>query len=163
METLLIWGLALIAAALVLTVIEVFVPSAGLIAVVAAGLGIAGVVCLFRHDALWGMAGLLVLIVLAPVIFFFGLHVMPSTPVGKRLLFGETGKDLTRPSSADGLGSVLIGAEAEAVTDLRPIGSIMLDGKRVSASSEGAIIPAGTRVRVVAVDGANIRVRPVAQ
>lgn len=159
MESLLIWGLALIAAALVLVVVEVFVPSAGLIGIIAGVLGIVGVVCLFRYETLWGVGGLLALAVLAPLIFAFGLKLMPSTPMGRKLLFGESGEDPVKPNS-DEL-SPLVGAVAEAVTDLRPVGSIMLDGRRVSASSEGTIIPAGTRVKIVAVDGPNIRVRPV--
>ena len=161
MESMLIWGLALVAAALVLTVMEVFVPSAGLIAVIAGVLGLSGVICLFRYDTWWGVGGTLALVILAPIIFAFGLKVMPSTPVGKKLLFGESGEDPVA-SGDQAQGAAVIGAVGTCVTDLRPVGSILIDGQRLSASSEGTIIPAGTRVKIVAVDGPNIRVRPVA-
>ena len=161
MESMLIWGLALVAAALALTVLEVFLPSAGLIAVIAGVLGLVGVICLFRFDTWWGVGGALSLVILAPIIFAFGLKIMPSTPLGRKLLFGESGEDPVAPAD-DERSAAVIGAIGTSVTDLRPVGSIMIDGQRLSASSEDAIIPAGTRVRVVAVDGPNIRVRPVA-
>ncbi|MBL8759125.1 MAG: hypothetical protein JNK35_11930, partial [Phycisphaerae bacterium] len=50
MEPLLLWGLGLLAASLLIVVIELFLPSAGVLALVATAVAIAGVVCLFRHD-----------------------------------------------------------------------------------------------------------------
>ena len=163
-ENLVIWGLVLLGACLTLIVLEVFVPSAGLISLLAAVLGIAGLVCLFRHDWVWGMIGTLGMLVLAPVAFFSALNVLPSTPMGKRLLFGESGKDspgIPDSDTQDTLG-VLVGAEGVALTDLRPVGTIKIDGQRVQARSETALISAGSKVRVTGVDGFVLKVRPLA-
>ena len=51
----LFWGLGLVAAALLLIVVEVFVPSAGLISLTATGCAIAGVYCLFKVSVGWGI------------------------------------------------------------------------------------------------------------
>ena len=61
-------GLALLAASLLLIVVEVFVPSGGVISLVAAVVAVAGVVCLFRVSVLWGFAGLLSMAILAPLL-----------------------------------------------------------------------------------------------
>src|SRR5437016_6064693 len=112
------WGLVLLAAALLLVVIEIFIPSAGLISIVAGLIGIAGIVCLFQESAGWGLAGAATALFLVPIIFYFGFKLMPSTPFGKKLLYGESGRH--EPVIPEDHGSeleALLGAEGEAVSD----------------------------------------------
>ena len=52
-------------------------------------------------------------------------------------------------SHAPAADQVAVGAQAEALTDLRPAGKIRIDGKRVPAVSEGGYVRAGTVVEVV--------------
>lgn len=163
MESLVVWGLVLLAASLGLIVLEVFVPSAGIISMLAAALAIAGLVCLYRHDWVWGLIGTLGMLVLAPLAFVTGLNVMPSTPFGRKLLFGEAGKQETLPGAGHleaELGA-MIGAEGKALSDLRPVGMISIDGQRLQARSETALISSGARVRVTGVDGPVLKVRPI--
>jgi membrane-bound ClpP family serine protease len=165
-DPMLLWGLGLLAAALLVVFIEMFVPSGGLLALVAAVVAIAGVVCLFRVSALWGVIGLLAVLILGPTVIFFGLSIMPSTPFGKKLLFGESGReepvlgteDEARQESAI---ERLVGTEGVALTDLRPVGAVRLDGQRYDALAEINLIRAGTPVRVTSVEGTQIKVRPV--
>lgn len=159
----LMWGLILLFAAGVVLVVEVFLPSAGLLAVVACGLAISGVVCLFRHDWRWGAAGASAVVILGPLIFLLGLQMLPSTPMGRRLLFGDspdTAPDEPDPGANEFEG--LIGKEGVALTDLRPVGAVKIDGRRFDALSEVAIIRAGTPVRVTQVLGFEVKVRPLA-
>lgn len=167
-ESYLVWGLALLAAALLLVIVEVFVPSAGLISVMALTAAIAGIVCLFKVSVLWGVIGILTMIILWPLIFFFGLSIMPSTHFGRKLLFGEGGKeDPALSEDPDGHGGdpallALIGQEAIALTDLRPVGTIRVGDKKYDALSEISLIRAGTRIRITAIEDNQIKVRPVA-
>lgn len=162
METLLIWGLALLALALILVFIEIFVPSMGLIAIVATLVGVAGIVCLFKVSTAWGFTGVAVAVVLVPTIVAFGFKVLPSTPLGKKLLFGEDGEhrpvlgDEPRDEYAN-----LVGMQGDALTDLRPVGVARFGAQRVDVLSEVAYVRAGQRVRVTAVEGLTIKVRPV--
>lgn len=163
MESLVIWGLCLLALSLLLVIVEVFVPSAGLISIVSAVVGIAGLVCLYRHDLLWGISGTLAMLVLVPVVFMAGLHVMPSTPLGRRLIHGDTMEEqpvLPEPST-DQLAK-LVGSEGTAITDLRPVGTVQVKGERVQARSETALVRTGTPVRITGVDGLVLTVRPIA-
>lgn len=166
-EPLLLWGLGLLAAAVLLVIVEVFIPSGGLIAVMSAGSAIAGVVVLFNVSTTWGLIGALVVLVLAPAAFAFSLKVWPHTPIGKRLVLGdrteeEIAADAMREVQAREVLDALVGAEGVAISDLRPVGKVQIDGQRYDALSESTLIRAGTRVRVTFADGSQIKVRPVA-
>ena len=161
MTTMLGWGVLLLAASMVLLVFEVVIPS-GLVAVVSALLAIAGVVCLFRESVSWGFTGVGGVLFLVPMILILGFRIMPATPMGKRLLFGEGGKhEPVIPESAGHELEALLGAEGEAVTDLRPVGMARIEGERIDVRSEVAFVPMGTRVRVTGVEGSQVKVRPI--
>jgi membrane-bound ClpP family serine protease len=162
-EALLYWGLGLLAVSLLLVAMEVMLPTGGALGALSLVAAVVGLVCLFRHDWRWGVAGLMAVLVLGPTAAYLGVQMLPSTPWGKKLLNepprddGPTGPNL----------AALVGREAQAVTDLRPGGFVKFTGGegaglgRVPAMSEIAFIKSGTRVRVVSADGLQVRVRPV--
>jgi membrane-bound ClpP family serine protease len=164
-EELLFWGLGLIAASVLLVVIEVFIPSSGLIAITAAGCGVVGVVFLFRYSTSWGISGLITLLILGPTAFGFALKVWPSTPMGRRMLGAKTPEE----EEAERLAELkerrkqqsLVGAEGLVLTDLRPVGMIQIDATRMEALSETGFIKAGTKIRVTVVESNQIKVRAV--
>lgn len=163
MEALAVWGLALLAVCLLLVVAEIFVPSGGLIALAATAVGVGGLVCLYRADTVFGLAGTGVMIVLVPMILVAGFKVLPSTPMGKRMLFGEAGRhEPVLPEVQENPYAALVGLEGDAVTDLRPVGVVRIGGEKIDALSEIGYVRAGTRVRVSAVEGLEVKVRPVA-
>jgi membrane-bound ClpP family serine protease len=161
----LFWGLGLLAAALLLVIIEVFVPSGGLIAFVAAGSAIAGVYCLFRVSPMWGVIGILCVLILGPLTFSFALRVWPSTPIGRKMMGEKSPEQLEAERKAETqererLAS-LIGAEGVVLTDLRPVGVVQIGSDRFDALAESAFIRAGTRVRVSVVQSNQIKVRAI--
>jgi membrane-bound ClpP family serine protease len=124
-----------------------------------------GVVCLFRYDFRWGLVGSLSILVLGPAVFFMALQVFPSTPIGRKIINAPSTED-GPPPELSALAK-MVDSEGEALTDLRPGGFVHIpsagpDGKRVAAMSEVAFIQAGTRIRITAADGMQVRVRPVA-
>jgi membrane-bound serine protease (ClpP class) len=161
-ESLLIWGIALVMLALLLIVAEVFIPSGGMISLVAAAVAIAGIVCLFKVDWRWGLAGSGTLLVLGPAAFFFALQLMPSTKVGRRILFGESEveKPVLPPDTRTEF-EALIGMEGVALTDLHPVGVIRVKDQRLDALAEVSYVKAGQTVKIVSVEGTSIKVRPV--
>lgn len=165
MEPLLVWGLALLAVAFLLLVVEVFVPSAGLIFITATIIAIAGITCLWRHDLSWGVGGLLSTIVLAPTIFYSGLMFWKNTDMGRRALGVKSEEELEaerlKQEAEVRERLSILGSIGTVVTDLRPIGVIEIDGTRYDALSESVIIPAGTKVKVTVVEPNQIKVRAV--
>ncbi len=174
MDLMLIWGLALLAVAFLIAVVEIFLPSAGLLSLLAFTVAAAGVVCLFRKDLGWGLAGSGLVVVGGPAMFFIGLRIMPNTPIGRRMILSSRPQsdeegELDGDGVADSGGGVggdvdpalvaLIGSEGEVASDLRPVGSVRIGGRRYDALSEAGLLRAGTPVRVTGVEGTELRVR----
>src|SRR5690606_11537304 len=63
------------------------------------------------------------------------------------------------PAANDRSG--LVGKEGYALTVLRPVGAVLIDGERIDALSEGGYVNAGSRVVVYRVDGDRVIVREV--
>ncbi|MEM8756382.1 MAG: NfeD family protein [Planctomycetota bacterium] len=167
MEPMLIWGLTLIAVAILLLVVELFIPSGGVIAAVSGVVGISGVVCLFLMDEngpLWGTAGILTLLVLFPSAFFVWAKLLPTTSFG-RALIGEVPEEERREREHQEIDErlrleALVGKRGLALTDLRPVGTIEIDGERFDALTEGVAVTRGQPVRVTAFRANQLRVRP---
>lgn len=162
----LLWGIILVAAALALLLLEVFIPSMGVIALVGVGMAIVGLVMLFQYDTITGFVGLASMLVLGPMVMMFGLKVFPHTPIGRAILFGGKTDEQMEQEAAEkqalaNKNLALIGMEGEALTVLRPVGAVKIDGKRYDALSELGMVPAGAKVRVTAVEGTQVKVREI--
>ena len=160
-------GICLLAIAVLLIVIEAFVPSGGIIGTVAIVAAIAGVVVLFRHSVASGVAGLLTTLVLGPTAFFFAMSVLPSTPIGRRLI-GQPSEEEVLARQEKELHLLeeyreLVGTEGVALTDLKPVGTAKIGGKRYDVLAEGGLIDIGTRIRVTSAEPNLIKVRPLRQ
>lgn len=165
-EPMLMWGIGLFLLAALLLVIEVFVPSGGVLGALSTVAAIAGVVAFWRVSTTWGLASLLTLVVLAPMAIAFAFKVWPHTPIGRRLILNEPDEDdpdrmvrddRERREEAGRLA--LMGRQGVAVTDLRPGGTIRIDKQRYDALAEGGVIEAGANVRVVGFETGQVKVR----
>lgn len=165
-QSLLLWGFGLLVAALLLILLEVFVPSGGLIGLSAGVCALAAVVNFWRVSTTWGLTGLLVVLVLAPIAINFALRLMPHTPMGKRLILTSTQADSERRAALEQQKieqeQTLVGAVGLALTPLRPVGTIEIEGTKLEALAEGGAVEAGQRIRVTSVQGNQIKVRGVA-
>ena len=165
-EAFLLWGFGLFGLAFILFLVELFLPTGGVIGVMVGVAAIAGVVSFFRASMTWGVSSLLFLIVISPIAFAFALKVWPNTPIGRRLILGDASDDLDEEAppptdASDELRQALVGATGVAMSDLRPVGTVRIEGERVEALAEGGMIDAGQDVRITAVEGNRIRVRAV--
>jgi membrane-bound ClpP family serine protease len=159
----LIWGLGLLAVALLLLVIDIFVPTMGVLSVVAGICTLAGLGALWSHDITWGISGTLAVMVLGPIIFFAGLKMYPHTPIGRRMIGAPSEEEQEAARRADEderrQRAALLGAQGVVVTPLHPTGTVQVNDQRFEAICDTAILPAGARVKVVAVEGPRLRVR----
>lgn len=162
-EAMLFWGLGLLVGALLLLIADIFLPTAGILAITSLALASAGVYCLFQYSTEWGVIGVMITVIGGPAVFFVGLQVMPHTPMGRRLVLGGDAASEPAPPPPPNPLTALIGQEAVVVTALRPVGSIRIGETRYEALSESQLVGPGSRVQVVAiVDGTTLKVRPVA-
>lgn len=167
-QTVVLVGLGLLAASFLLVIAEIFIPSAGLLAIGAGVAAIAGIVVLFRHPdgPVWGFIGIGLVLVGAPASISLALKVWPNTPIGKKMLLGETTEEQLEAKRRAELEArermrALVGAEGEVVTPLRPVGVVRIADKRYDALAETGIIESGARVRVTAVQDNQLKVRVI--
>lgn len=163
-----IWAVVCLAVAVFLFLLEIFIPSGGLIGLAASGALVAGIVLLFLVDTTLGLLGALVVLACVPLVLAMVIKVWPNTPLARLLTLEARQKRRVGGASAvqESAGarpeeqSVLQpGARGKALTDLRPVGVCLIEGRRVDCLAERGVIPAGTAVRVVVVDGMQVKVR----
>ncbi len=167
MSAMLLWGFGLIALAVFLLIVELFIPSAGLIGMVAGVTAIAGVVFFWRESTTWGLSATLGVLVLGPVAIGFMLKVYPETYVGRKLILGGSKSEedafaeaARRQVEAKNQRQSLVGQSGVTINELRPVGEVRIDGQRHEALAESGVIEPGVRVVVVAIVDNQIKVRP---
>lgn len=89
-----------------------------------------------------------------------GIYLIPRTSFGQVITHRQT-QDPSEGWVATESDSTLVGLEAEVFTALRPAGTIMVDGRRVDAVSNGELIDKGKRVKVLEVHGSRVVVEEV--
>jgi membrane-bound ClpP family serine protease len=168
MSDYLLWAFGLLGVAALLFVIEIIVPSGGIIGLVALAAALGAVVAFSYENPVLGAVSLAGLIVMVPLAINFALKVFPNTPIGKKLILGEDEEDeaeLAKLEQArreeEARRQALIGAEGVTNTTMRPVGSVKIDGVTLEAVSEVGMLDAGVTVRVTRVDGSTVKVRPV--
>jgi membrane-bound ClpP family serine protease len=160
MNLLVVAGLLLLLG-IALVVLEVFVPSGGVIAFLAFVTVAASVVLAFRDGTKSGLIVLSLACIFVPLALTLALRVWPSTPMGRRLLLNPPTADEVLPDAEyqRELRS-LVGRVGKAKSLMVPSGACEFDGQVVNAVSEGVAIDAGQAVRVTDVRGNRVVVRP---
>jgi membrane-bound ClpP family serine protease len=155
----LIWPLLMLLIGLALLVAEVFLPTGGVIGIVASALLVVSLVMAFMQSTMTGMSFLLAEAVLVPAAFALGLHLLPRTPMAKRaFLRPPDATDLDVSHESPRLDH-LIGQFGRALTPLRPSGMVDFDGRRLDGVAEDGLIPSGALVMAVQARSGRLIVR----
>lgn len=138
---------------LAVIVIEIFVPSLGLLSVMAAGILLYSLYLVFSTISYsMGMVFLGVDILLIPVILVLGFKALGASSLSlHKKLSSKEGVSSQAPDLVSWKGK-----KGEAVTDLRPSGTVMIEEKRLDAVTDGEYVDAGTPVVVTLVSGNRI-------
>lgn len=158
----LVWSALLLLLGLTLVVVEVFIPSGGILGFLSISALVAGVVMAFYHrGAETGFLFLGITAVAVPVALAMAFRWWPQTPMGKRLLLQVPDADEVLPDSPQRrFLREMVGKIGVAKTLMLPSGAIVVEGHTIDALSEGMSIEAGQRVRVLEVRGNRVLVRP---
>ncbi len=152
-------AIALTCVALMLFFAEIFIPSFGLISLVALGCMAGSVALAFQAGAGVGYLFMVLNALAIPVVVVVAFKLLPRSP----LVLSQTFEDKKPKTPAVHSDEALVGREGVAETDLRPAGKAEIDGRRVDVLTGGEYIESGTRVKVVRVEGARVFVRMVKQ
>lgn len=149
--------------AVVLFVLEVFIPSGGILGGLSAVAFVGAIVSAFAYGGLqMGTAFMAGAAVLIPVLIVLLVKLWPKTPFGKRIL-------IQLPDAEDVLPEhrrqrqQLVGQRGVAVSPLLPAGAIKVQGRTMGAISDGVSIEKGASVQIIAVRNNAIVVRPVTE
>ncbi len=168
MEHWLIWSLVLFAVGILFTVVEVVVPSGGLLGLIALLCLLGSLGAAYEQSGRAAVTMAVVELICVPAVIAVAFKILPRTSLGKQLILSPPqgdGSDASETSSpptpqANPFGD-LAGAEGVVVATLRPSGTAEFGGRQISVVSDGQIIDSGSRVRVVMVEGNRVLVEPV--
>ena len=150
------WAIVLMLLGCALVVLEVFIPSGGILGMLS-GLAILGsILFAFRRDVTSGMAFVLISLVAVPTLLAFAFRVWPHTPMGKAFLGELPNEEELKPID---VRRELVGRAGVAKTKMLPSGSVLVDGQWLDAVSQGDTIESGEAVVVVEVRGNRVVVR----
>ena len=146
--------------ALLLLSVEIFLPTAGTVGIVALLVVIAAVAAAFLHSVMYGSIFLLLIVVAIPFLFMSAVKIWPHTPIGRMILIGDIKKENVMPKDshyvrvADQIGRIGV-----AHTKMYPSGIVIIEDQKFDALTKGFPIEAGESVKVVSVEGNRLQVQ----
>lgn len=141
-----------------LVMLEIFIPG-GVVGVVG-GLCMLGAIGVAFND--FGMEGAIIAfgvsLVALILCLWFEFKVLPKTAAGKRFFLQD---QVSGKSQADVAEGSVVGREASAATALAPSGYVLLDGRKLEATSRSGFIEKGDSVRIESIDQFKITVSKI--
>lgn len=163
-----VWGVMLILLGVLLLLSEVFIPSGGLLLILALTALVSGVVMIFYTPEseggglTSGLVTLIVLVLLAPVLISIALYYWPHTPMARLLRLKAPQEDTSLAASAAVAAlEQYRGQVGKTLTPHQPSGQTEVFGKRLDSLADGMFLEAGEFVKVVAIRQGHLIVRPV--
>ena len=156
-----VWTIIFVFGGLLFAVLELFLPSGGILAFFSLAAFCAAVVFAFHQGMEFGLAFLGLLLIGIPVLVWQLFMIWPHTPIGRRMLLEPDDDQALRPDSEQDSLQTLLGKTGVAQSRMMPSGIVLLEGIKYDALSEGEPIDPGTRVVVVQANKLNIVVRAV--
>jgi membrane-bound ClpP family serine protease len=140
----------------VVVIAEIILPSGGILSIVAIGtFGYSLFMVFTEISTAVGIAFLAADLVLIPVLVIVGLKLLARSPVTLRKTLSRQEGVSSQPSELDSYMNM----NGTAVTDLRPAGTAVINGKRMDVVTRGEYIEKTAAIIVSAVTGNQIIVR----
>ena len=149
--------LGLLLAGILLVGVEIYVPG-GIAGAIGALALVAAMVVGFRFPPPYGIWSAMVIMAGCGAGLYWWARIFPNTRAGRKFSLQRDGRDFRsdRPE-----WQALVGRTGRTLTDLRPSGIALIDGRRVDVTSGSAWVDAGADIRVTSVQGLRVIVEPV--
>lgn len=155
------WPSVFLALGLLLLVLEVFIPSGGMI-------GLCSIACLvlclwyaFAESLGLGLAFMIVDLIALPLTAALALSLWSRTPLGRKLFLRPPEAGEIGISHSDQHLGDLVGLEGRSLSALRPSGHVEIRGRRVDALAEEGFVPEGVTVLGIRVRSGQLVVRGI--
>ena len=152
-----LYHIAVFLAGVLMIVVEILLPTVGLLA----GLGVAAMlysIVLALGGDIGALAALGIALAISVAAFLLIVSRLPSSELWNKVVLHDSSRAERGFVSAEGRPE-LVGKVGEVMTELRPSGTVRIDGRPVDVISEGAFIQKGAQVVVLSVNGSRVVVR----
>ena len=141
-------------------VLEMFLPSAGILGVLSTLLILAAIVLAFLSGPVAGLVMTLTVTLLIPIFLAAAVKYWPETPLGRMILLRRPNRDEVLPETeAYRSHHALVGKRGIAKSQMLPSGVVLVQGKNYDAVSNGLPIESGQPIRVIGLDTQRLVVR----
>lgn len=156
------WAVLLLVGGLLLVILEFFIPSSGILGLLAALSIISGIVMAFyERGPVIGMLFVGIAVVSIPLLLIGGFKILPHTPIGRQLISeSPTSEEVVSDLATRRNMREMIGWIGRSTSPMLPSGSIEVEGQTLDAVSQGMAIDVNTPVKIIDVQGTRIIVRP---
>lgn len=151
------WSVLLMLVGCVVLVLEVFIPSGGVLAILSAAAFLGSILFAFQRGPVTGFSFLVTTVVLVPIVMALAFRYWPKTRIGKAFL-GELPTD--EDVLPDTPHRALLGRVGVTRSKMLPSGAVEIDGQMVDAITNGRAIEPGQYVVVSEVRANRVVVRP---
>lgn len=152
-----LYHIAVFLAGVLMIIVEILLPTVGLLA----GLGVAAMlysIVLALGGDIGALAALGIALIISVATFMLIVSRLPSSKLWNKMVLRTSSREEAGYVSA-AQQSELVGKTGEVLTELRPSGTVRIDGRPVDVISEGAFIQKGAQVVVLSVNGSRVVVR----
>ena len=147
------WPVILQLAGVIIIIAEIILPSAGLLSMLAAGLFAYSLYMVYTGISITaGMVFTAADIIIIPVLALYGLKILAKSPVTLR---HELSRKQGVISQSDSMKNYK-GLTGKAISDLRPSGVAVINGKRIDVVTRGDYIEKDSNIIVSSVTGNQI-------
>lgn len=154
-------GLALLLylACSALLVAEVFVPSGGLLTLMALAFLALGIFLFFKQSAFVGWTGVVVAALLIPTVLVLSYRIFPKTRFGRAVTLAPPQR--TRGDAIPDTQDLaeLKGETGLVLKPLRPVGICVFSGRKVECVAQNGYVDIGASVTVIRIEGTQVTVR----
>jgi len=155
------WSILLLLLGMILFIVELYVPGFGVFGISGIILLVLGIIFTAStpvHGIISLSIALAATAILVPVLY----KLLGGPKLFRRLVLTESETvDKGYVSRSPDHYSDLIGEIGEVVAPLRPVGTVLVDGKKLEAVSDGSYLPEGAKIKVIDSKGTQIIVQPV--
>ena len=155
------WALGLLVIGMLLVLLEVFIPSGGVLGVLAALAIVGAIVVAFTGGMRSGAIVVGLTALLVPIVLSAAVKYWPHSPLGRLILIKLPKSDReVLPIDEWGDPKQLIGRLGRAKSKMLPGGVVVIERRKYDAVSHGVAIDPGQIVKVIGVRNGRIVVRP---
>ncbi len=152
-------ALLLYCLALVLAFVDLFIPSGGMLLIMATAAALGAVLFGFRSGSTMGMTMLTIVVATVPVFAYAAIKIWPNTPLGKRIILSLPNHAKPVAQATSSPVDSLVGSVHQAESALMPTGQLRIGHRYFNAVAETGIVEAGQNVEIVEFKERNLVVR----